>query len=191
MIRKDTTAGIAFVILALLFNPILSLEKKNFKNEDLIQRVTKIHPLEQNLSAKKNFTRSTTGNNDSLLVLLIDFQEDDDPKTTGNGKFDLSDGSDYPISIGRPPHNRQYFHYQIEAVRYYWRAASLGFYDLKHDVYPKRDIAAYTLPHEMSYYNPENASQELMISRFEEYFRDAFTVADSTSPEIIFSKYRH
>ncbi|MCB5250683.1 MAG: T9SS type A sorting domain-containing protein, partial [Candidatus Cloacimonetes bacterium] len=45
-------------------------------------------------------------------------------------------------------------------------------------------------PQEMAYYNPLNASNELFVSRIEEYFYDVFTTADQDS-SIFFGNYEH
>ena len=130
-------------------------------------------------------------NYNKLLVILVDFQEEipDDPNTTGNGKFQLEPDPNYLYSIGSPPHNRKYFQDNLEALRYYYLAATAGSFNLEYDVYPIN--GAYTLPHTMGYYNPPSASSETFVSKMEEYFRDAFTIADNLSPEIDFSAYSH
>ncbi len=124
-------------------------------------------------------------------MILVDFQEEipDDPNTTGNGKFQLEPDPNYLYSIGSPPHNRKYFQDNLEALRYYYLAATAGFFNLEYDVYPVE--GAYTLPHTLGYYNPPSASSDTFVSRMEEYFRDAFTTADNISPEIDFSAYSH
>ena len=78
-------------------------------------------------------------NYEKLLVILVDFQEEiiDDPTTTGNGKFQLEPDPDYLYSIGSPPHNREYFEANLEAMRYYYLAVSSGAYNLEYDVWPK------------------------------------------------------
>ena len=120
-------------------------------------------------------------NYNKLLVILVDFQEEipDDPNTTGNGKFQLEPDPNYLYSIGSPPHNRKYFQDNLEALRYYYLAATAGSFNLEYDVYPLN--GAYTLPHTMGYYNPPSASSETFVSKMEEYFRDAFTTADNLS----------
>jgi len=125
-----------------------------------------------------------------LLVILVDFQEDDDPMSTGNGKFMLEADPDYIYSIGAPPHNREYFETNLEAMRYYYRAVSANEYNLEYDVWPK-DKAAYTLSNPMSYYNPPNAESSLFVSKMEEYFKEAFETADRDDPEIDFAQYAH
>lgn len=130
-------------------------------------------------------------NYEKLLVILVDFQEEtpDDPNTTGNGKFKLEPDFSYLHSVGSPPHDRAYFLDNLEALRYYYLAASNGSYDLEYEVYPQ--TGAYTLPKTMGYYNPPDAGNELFVSRMEEYFKDSFELADSISPEIDFSAYGH
>jgi M6 family metalloprotease-like protein len=134
--------------------------------------------------------KSRTSNREKLLVILVDFQEEttDDPNTTGNGKFMLQPDPSYLYSIGAPPHNREYFEANLEAMRYYYLAVSAEGYNLKYDVYP-RNKPAYTLPHPMGYYNPPGASSELFVNRMEEYFKTAFEIADHDDPEIDFSAY--
>lgn len=131
-------------------------------------------------------------NYEKLLVILVDFQEEiiDDPTTTGNGKFQLEPDPDYLYSIGSPPHNREYFEANLEAMRYYYLAVSAGAYNLEYDVWPK-DKPAYTLPQSMAYYNPVGASSAEFVTKMEEYFTTAFETADSDDPELDFSAYAH
>ncbi|MDP3115428.1 MAG: T9SS type A sorting domain-containing protein [Candidatus Cloacimonadaceae bacterium] len=127
-----------------------------------------------------------------LLVILIDFQEEltDNANTTGNGKFQLEPAPSYLYSIGSPPHDRQYFEANLEALRYYYLAASNGYFDLEYDVFPQ-DRPAYTLPQPMGYYNPPGASSALFVSRMEEYFKASFELADDITPQIEFGAYSH
>ena len=175
------------------------------KNPSQIPKFEKrIHPLESVFCHPRKFN-SKKRNANKLLVLLIEFNDEelteDNPETTGNGKF-LQDPDDYPINIGSPPHDHAFFTLQLDALKYYYRAASFFYedgltsygYDLDFDIYPQPDpegeFTAYTLPQSMAYYNPPNASIDLMIARFEEYFQDAFITAD-LDPEIQFSNYEH
>lgn len=130
--------------------------------------------------------------NNKLLVILVDFQEEspDDPSTTGNGKFLLSPDPSYRTTIASPPHNQEYFEANLNALRYYYLAASQNDFNLQYDVYPK-DQPAYTLPHAMSYYSQTGAGSELFVARIEEYFKESFELADSLDPEIDFSQYHH
>ena len=167
---------------------ILTLAQLSFANTNKfivntdiapIYQARKVHPIENIMKARKP-EKNRRGNYEKLLVLLIDFQEDDNPETTGNGKFNLNDTSSYPIPLDSPPRDYVYFSSQLQALQQYYKTVSYGSYNLQYDVFPtnESDINAYTLPHEMAYYNPGTQDQELMVERFEEYFHDAFTVAD-------------
>ncbi len=154
----------------------------------------RIHPHTRLLRQSKPGQKplASKGDYEKLLVILVDFAEEieDDPLSTGNGKFELEPDPDYLYSIGAPPHDREYFEANLEAMRYYYLAASVGSYDLEYDVWPK-DKPAYTLPEKMSYYNPPEASSGEFVSKMEEYFKLAFETADQEDPEIDFSSYAH
>ena len=70
----------------------------------------------------------------NLLVILVDFIPDDDPKTTGNGKFDFREYDYFEIdgvldsvsTIGSPPHDSTFFHQSVKAMQYYYQTARLG-----------------------------------------------------------------
>jgi M6 family metalloprotease-like protein len=153
----------------------------------------KLHPytsLLKQAAAPSDARKSA--NFQRLLVILIDFplESPNDPNTTGNGKFQLTEDPSYLYSVGAPPHNRQYFEANLEAMKYYYRAVSAESYQLQYDVFPK-DKAAYTLPHSLGYYNPVGASSDLFVARMEEYFKASFELADSDDPEIDFGTYSH
>ncbi len=153
----------------------------------------RIHPAQEIFDSRiRREDNSRAANFNRLLVLLVDFQEDNDPNTTGNGKFLLDFDPDYPVSIGAPPHDYEYFRLNLEAMRYYYLAASLGSYNIDYEIYPMptNDSFAFTLPQKMSYYNPGMNDIDLFVQRAEEYFYDVFTVADSYG-EIDFGSYAH
>ncbi|MDO9577135.1 MAG: T9SS type A sorting domain-containing protein [Candidatus Cloacimonadales bacterium] len=184
---------LSFLIVLGMLIPRLSFAEKLHLEKTRINRKQekKIHPIEHLLSGTGKLDRTSREAN-KLLVLLVDFQEDNDPQTTGTGKFIQYPG-DYPFTFGRPPHDLLFFGDQLEALRQYYIAVSYGSFNVDSDIYPQAPITqfdAYTLPHEMSYYNPPGASSELMVSRFEEYFQDAFITADPDTL-INFSLYDH
>ncbi len=184
------------LIIAGLLVPQLAIAKKlHFaKGKPPTNLELKTHPVEEYLSSRRAFDLRKRNSN-KLLVLMIEFQVDDDPQTTGDGTFlDSTDASDYPISLGKPPHDQYFFDDQLTALRYYYLAASYEHFELKYDIFPEpsKDAAinAYTLPNLMSYYNPPGASSDLMVQRFEQYFLDCFAVADEDD-NIDFSEYEH
>ncbi len=177
-----------FAVLILI--PQLSFAKKILlRNKKIQPKKLKIHPLQKFFNKNpKHISKSN-----KLLCLLIDFQKDDNPLTTGNGKFlTKNDANSYPITLGKPPHDYNFFMQELKALKHYYLAASFGAFDLDYDLFPKPESGkiAYTLPHTMDYYNPPNASQDLMIARFEEYFQDIFTEADKDE-NIHFADYGH
>ncbi|MBC8383648.1 MAG: T9SS type A sorting domain-containing protein [Candidatus Cloacimonetes bacterium] len=147
-----------------------------------------------------------------LLVILVDFIPDDDPKTTGNGKFDFGKYDYFEINgvldsistIGSPPHDSTFFHQTVKAMQYYYQTASLGelntFNPLQEKnfhfkIFPHQADTAYQMPQQMSYYWPDTEDFDLKSDRLIQYFKDAITTADTTefehTPDIIFSEYNH
>ncbi|MBT3754845.1 MAG: T9SS type A sorting domain-containing protein [Candidatus Cloacimonetes bacterium] len=188
------------ILLSALIVLVLSIPELSYANKFIIRKdisptakELKVHPVQTSLSKPRELDNINNRNFNKLLVLLIDFQADTLSTTTGNGKF-LQDATGYTFPIGRPPHDQTYFALQLEALKYYFKAVSLGDYQAEVDIFPQavagEDFTGYTLPHKMSYYNPIGASSELQIERFEQYFLDCFTEAD-TDEDIDFSQYEH
>lgn len=180
-----------FLLLLLALASLLGAEKltlqKHFSN-----RPPRRHPFTQLLTRQAAAAPQTRDANfDRLLVILVDFAEEstDDPNTTGNGKFLLEPDPNYLYNIGSPPHDQAYFLQNLEAMRHYYLAASAGSYNLQYEVWPQS--GTYTLPQTMGWYNPPGADNELFVSRMEEYFKTAFELADSLSPELDFSTFGH
>ncbi len=184
--RSWFLAILLLFVTGLLFGNKLVLRKQYSNSEP------RRHPHTQLLNKRPLGSGTRDANYQKLLVILVDFQEEiiDDPNTTGNGKFLLQPDPDYLHTIASPPHDRDYFLNNLEALRYYYLAASHGSYDLQYDIYPQ-DGSAYTLPQPMGYYNPPYADGNLFVQRMEEYFKTSFELADSLSPEIDFSVYGH
>jgi len=185
------------LLILLIFTTALSaqdkinLQKIPFTDSNITNIKAHLQQDIFNYRRPENTQKRSSERNNKLLVILVDFQEEipDNPSTTGNGKFILDPDPDYQITLGAPPHDREYFEAQMSAMGYYYRAASYGAFLLEYDVYPKNK-PAYTLPHEMAYYNP--ADSNLFTQRTELYFTQIFQTvdADSDRPER-FSDYDH
>lgn len=126
-----------------------------------------------------------------VMAIRVQFQRDNDRNTTGDGWFDLSMGDSM---INPPPHNQRYFSNQLRALRNYYQKVSNGKLILEVEdrngvghVYPLESDSAWTLPHPMSYYGPDD-NEELLDQRLAELFRDALVLADA-SGTIDFSKF--
>jgi len=116
------------LILCVLAAAILPGQKMVLRN---IQQYHKLanHPYQNKLiqhNSKQDLTKRGEANYNRLLVILVDFalEETDDPNTTGNGTFQLQPDSTYIYSVGAPPHNREYFEANLEALKYYYLAVS-------------------------------------------------------------------
>ena len=171
-------------------NNVIKIKKINPQKQlDIINKQKKLPSFIKKRFKPKRITfpakkEDITGNY-HLLILLVDFPEDDNPKTTGNGKYDLSI-PDSLFTISSPPHNAYYFEKTMIALRYYYKAASFENINIISHIFPKQTalsaydstLITYTLPNEMAYYNPDMNNYDLTISRFEQLFTDIFETAD-------------
>lgn len=152
-------------------------------------------PLAAEFAASKNnpneLKRKGRELNNRVLVLLVQFQKEDvdNPLTTGNGQFQMDNDPTYPIQLGKAPHNREYFNANMNALRYYYLAASLGSYEIQYNIWPAS--GAYTMPKPMAYYSGGGVASADFTARVEEYFKTAIELADKESPEIDFSNFGH
>ena len=90
----------------------------------------------------------------NILVLKVEFVEDDEQCTTGDGKMDLTgfgipeDGLFYD-----PPHSGIYFKRQMQFLSNYYKANSFGNCNITYTVKPDHNLESYQLPHKMRYYS--------------------------------------
>lgn len=137
----------------------------------------------------------------NILVLRFNFQEEDtdDPNTTGNGLMNLSnplanpvDSAAYFDTVGHlidpPPHNAVFFDAHMQALSRYWEFVSEGKITLSWDIFPPSSDSLYQLPHPMSYYG--KCAFDSIVYGLEQYFIDCIQLADTASPEIVFSNYK-
>ncbi|MEO0086634.1 MAG: immune inhibitor A domain-containing protein [candidate division WOR-3 bacterium] len=185
----------------LLGNSYIIKRNENIREPNLYQKVIEkfskyksrrnknIYSLSKKLTLNKR-------NIDTIRVLAIrvEFLEDDDTLTTGNGKMDLmgflteEDGLYYD-----PPHTKKYFENLLLGLRNYFWHNSLGKLHIEFKVMPEGVLEAYQLPHPMKYYgdtmwkwpNYDFRGVEMGLCRLME---DAFTIADQDT-NINFSDY--
>jgi len=113
-----------------------------------------------------------------VLCLRVEFQSDTTPLTTGNGKMDTF--GFFPPDSGLfidPPHFKRYFERQLEGLRNYFRALSLGKLFVDFTVLPEGEKECYQLPREMMFYG-DTLSMEGVEFGLVRLMRDAFKVAD-------------
>ncbi len=121
-----------------------------------------------------------------LLALRVQFQEDSDPRSTGDGTFDLGVWDE--STFDGPPHDREYFELHMTALKNYYESVSHGRLTLEFDVAPEAPNEGYVLPHDMGYYHDYSEEQVWYVSQVEKFIRDAFAAADTTDT-IDFSQY--
>ena len=90
----------------------------------------------------------------NVLVLKVEFIEDDIPSTTGNGKMDLS-GFGVPADglFYDPPHTNRYFKRQMQFLSNFYKVNSFGNYIVNWTVKPGRPTKSYQLSNKMRYYS--------------------------------------
>ncbi|GAB4374182.1 MAG: hypothetical protein Kow0042_18580 [Calditrichia bacterium] len=123
----------------------------------------------------------------NVLAIRVEFQEDDNPNTTGNGKFDLTSPTP-AYQVDPPPHNRSYFEDHLLFLRNYFQKISGNRLYIRGEVFPAAEEGAYQLSAPMGSYNP-NTTPEAINNGLARLFRDALLVADE-DPAIDFSKYQ-
>lgn len=90
----------------------------------------------------------------NVLALRVEFIEDTDSLTTGNGKMDSigfgvpDDGLYYD-----PPHDKIYFERQMQFLSNYYKSNSFGNIEIEFVVKPDNQTVSYQLPHKMEYYS--------------------------------------
>src|ERR1035437_2210653 len=94
--------------------------------------------------------RAFSGDTLRILAVMINFQEDNDASTFGNGKFGSIYTQDYGNKILDPlPHDKQYFESHLEFTKNYFRKVSKGKLNIAYTVFPDTitvyAIYAYTV----------------------------------------------
>ncbi len=127
-----------------------------------------------------------------VLVLRLEFQADDDARTTGDGSFDLRDLETFQAEEGHDidaaPHDRGFLERHMKALQNYWWAMSGGALSLASDVFPSGNEDAYRLPREMAHYGFETTLGGI-IEAIEALVADAVGVADAGVEAIDWSRY--
>ena len=116
-----------------------------------------------------------------VLAIMVNFQQDTDARTTGNGTFILSPAN-LP-NIDPAPHDSAYFAHKLLFLENYFRKSSDGKLIVKGEVIG----APVTLPKPMSEYSPSTGSAgdkplaDLVVESWQQ--------ADSLTPAIPFASY--
>ncbi len=122
-----------------------------------------------------------------ILAVRVEFEEEipDDPRTTGNGLFDMRAQEEFLQEEGHlidpSPHDTLFFTKHIQALHNYWWTVSSGGLALEGQVFPKHESLAYRLPHPMAHYGAPDSSLSYKVEMLRQFFHDSFDLADSFS----------
>ena len=113
-----------------------------------------------------------------ILAIMVQFQPDSDPLTSGNGRFDLSTAPDSIIDA--PPRDSSYFADHLMFAKNYFPKASNGRQNISATVLG----SILTLSKQMKQYAPVNSNLPLG-----EMITEAWGLADSAYPQFPFDAY--
>jgi len=107
-----------------------------------------------------------------FLAIRVEFQQDDIPLTTGNGKFMQNEwvGHDSVYALDALPHDRNYFKSHLTFLNNYWDRASSGLININTDDSNMLPLSegSYVLSQPMRYYsNPDSLDYRLALLIYE------------------------
>lgn len=138
------------------------------------------------LNPEPSESRKVYSGNDTLKILavMVNFQEDKDEATFGNGKFGTIYTQSYGLSIIDPlPHDRQYFNAHLQFAENYFEKVSNG----------KQKISYYVLPDTFSVsktmrnYSPPSNSND--FTSLADFSKEVWSRAAQIYPDFDFNDY--
>lgn len=122
--------------------------------------------------------RRTVGDTIRILGLMVEFQTDSDPRTSGDGRFQMN--ATTARMIDPPPHDSLYFLYKLRFLENYYRKVSNG------QLIVRGDIAGrVTLSKQMNQYTPDGSS----LKGLAELVVESWSKADSVLAGFPFASY--
>src|SRR5690606_7787615 len=102
-----------------IFSLLLFLCLGSLSAQSFVGKINPFSPAEKlNISSQDTL---------KILAVMVNFQQDRDQTTFGNGKFGSIYSEDYGNSIIDPlPHDRNYFEAHLEFVKNYFNKVSYG-----------------------------------------------------------------
>lgn len=117
----------------------------------------------------------------NILAIMVQFQEDTDARTSGNGRFDLSAPVDAVLDA--PPRDRTFFENHLAFAASYYRKVSRGKLTIRSTVVDQ----VITLPAAMGSYSPPRSGPNTAVGNLAV---DAWKQADSLGLVPDFSAYQ-
>jgi M6 family metalloprotease-like protein len=119
-----------------------------------------------------------------ILAIMVNFQEDADGTTSGNGKFGTIYTQNYGNDILDPlPHHKNYFESHLLFVKNYFAKVSKGNLNIEYTVLPD----TFSVSDRMRNYSPAPGSSD--FTPIANFSVDAWTKADELYPGFNFSEY--
>ena len=119
-----------------------------------------------------------------ILAVMVNFQEDKDGATFGNGKFGSIYSQDYGSSILDPlPHNRDYFESHLTFLKNYYQKVSNGKVNIQFTILPD----TFSVSKAMRNYSPTPGSDN--FTPMGEFAQEVWATADQIYPGLPFSDY--
>lgn len=119
-----------------------------------------------------------------ILAVMVNFLEDRDGATFGNGKFGTIYSQNYGSEILDPlPHDRDYFESHLTFVKNYYQKVSNGNVEIQFTILPD----TFSVSKTMRNYSPAPGSDDL--TPVGEFAQEVWTKADQLYPTFNFSDY--
>jgi hypothetical protein len=117
-----------------------------------------------------------------LLAVMVQFQQDADSRTTGDGRFELFAGNPDSV-IDAPPHDHSYFQNHLKFLENYFAKVSDGKLTIKTDVLDQ----VITLSKQMQAYTPQQTGDNTPLAMLVD---ESWRQVDSLVPSTDFSRYQ-
>ena len=137
------------------------------------------------LSKINHFPNSaSTTDTIKILAVMVNFQQDNDGATFGNGKFGSIYSQDYGLNILDPlPHDKSYFESHLLFVKNYFEKVSRGRATLSYTVLPD----TFSVSQTMRNYSPPSNSDD--FTPLADFTTEVWTKTDQLYPNFDFSAY--
>jgi hypothetical protein len=119
----------------------------------------------------------------NVLAVMVQFQSDNDERTTGTGRFDTSVVSGTDLRIDAPPRNKEYFEDHLTFLANYYRKVSKGRVVIRPTMIPQ----VVTLPSVMGNFSPPKSGDNTNLALL---VRDTWRAVDSARWVTNYSPYR-
>ena len=126
----------------------------------------------------------TAGDTIKILAVMVNFQDDRDGTTFGNGKFGSMYSQNYGNTILDPlPHNKPYFEAHLQFVKNYFEKVSNGNLFIDYTVLPD----TFSVSQTMRNYSPPNNSDD--FTGLADFSQEVWQKADAMYPGFNFADY--